>query len=74
MLSSRVSASGDPVARLRSVMAFRSEAVASNAQARRVLKIAMYKLRYVEEMAAIRIGQPLLRRVLRRSLPKGFGG
>ncbi len=47
-------ASGDPVGRLRSVMAFVLGVVASNAQARRVFEIAMYKVEYVEEMAAIR--------------------
>jgi TetR/AcrR family transcriptional regulator, acrAB operon repressor len=46
--------SGDPVGRLRAVMAFVLNAVASNAQARRVFEIAMYKVEYVDEMAAVR--------------------
>ena len=46
--------SGDPVGRLRAVMAFVLHAVASNAQARRVFEIAMYKVEYVDEMAAVR--------------------
>ena len=47
-------AGGDPVGRLRAVMAFVLHAVASNAQARRVFEIAMYKVEYVDEMAAVR--------------------
>lgn len=47
-------AGGDPVGRLRAVMAFVLHAVASNAQARRVFEIAMYKVEYVDEMAVVR--------------------
>ncbi len=47
-------ANGDPVGRLRAVMAFVLNAVASNAQARQVFEIAMFKVEYVDEMAAIR--------------------
>jgi TetR/AcrR family acrAB operon transcriptional repressor len=44
----------EPVARLRAVMAYVFGAVATNAQARRVFEIAMYKVEYVDEMAAVR--------------------
>ncbi|BEU94809.1 TetR family transcriptional regulator [Acidovorax sp. DW039] len=44
----------DPVARLRAVISFVLGAVASNAQARRVFEIALFKIEYVDEMAAAR--------------------
>lgn len=44
----------DPVARLRAVISFVLNAVASNAQARRVFEIALFKIEYVDDMAAAR--------------------
>lgn len=45
---------GDPVQRLRTVMARVLRGVASDARTRRVFEVALYKVEYVHEMAGVR--------------------